>query len=71
MDEGGDQMTRLIQILSGPHDDDGQFWNSCLVTDGRYDWSEDIYYDTLCDAITEFEDLREFGYIELEDEEDE
>ena len=60
---------KIIQILGGPYEDDGVFWNLCLIkSDGGDIWEEEIYYDSPADALGDFEDLRKFGPIELEDE---
>lgn len=60
---------KIVQILSGPYDMEGMVWNLCLVSDGEHMWDEEIYYDSIEDALGDFGELRNFGSIELEDEE--
>lgn len=59
---------KIEQILSGPYEMDGMVWNLCLVSDGEDVWDEEIYYDSLEEAIADFQDIRNDGYIDLEDE---
>lgn len=59
---------KIVQILSGPYEMEGMVWNLCLVSDGEQMWNEEIYYDSIADALGDFEELRKFGPIELEDE---
>ena len=57
---------KIVQILSGPYDMEGMVWNLCLVSDGDDMWNEEIYYDSVGDALSDFEDLRNEGAIEVE-----
>ena len=66
MDEGETKM-KIVQILGGPYKDDGMFWNVCLIKSGDAMWEEEIYYDSAADALSDFEDLRKYGPIDLED----
>lgn len=60
---------KIVQILSGPYEMEGMVWNLCLVSDGNGElWDEEIYYDSLAEAIADFEDIRSDGYIDVEDE---
>jgi hypothetical protein len=59
---------KIVQILSGPYDMEGMVWNLCLVSDGEHMWDEEIYYDSLSDALNDFEDLRNEGAIEVEED---
>lgn len=59
---------KIVQILSGPYDMEGMVWNLCLVSDGEHMWNEEIYYDSVSDALSDFEDLRNEGAIEVEDD---
>jgi hypothetical protein len=60
---------KIVQILSGPYEMEGMVWNLCLVSDGSSEmWDEEIYYDSLAEAIADFEDIRSDGYIDVEDE---
>ncbi len=60
---------KIVQILGGPYENGGLFWNLCLLrTEDGVMWEEEIYYDSPADALSDFEDLRKFGPIEIEDE---
>ena len=59
---------KIIQILGGPYEADGMYWNLCLIkSDDGNMWEEEVYYDSAEDALSDFEDLRKFGPIELGD----
>ena len=59
---------KVVQILSGPYDTQGLVWNVCLVHDGSSYWEEEIYYESMREAIGDFDDLRNQGFIELEED---
>lgn len=61
-------MIRILDILSGPYEQEGVVWLECLMTDGLgSEWSEDIYYDNIGDALEELEDIHLYGSIDLDD----
>lgn len=58
---------KIVQILGGPYEDKGVFWNLCLVMSDEYEhaWEEEIFYDSPEDALADFEDLRKLGPIDI------
>ncbi len=62
-------MIRILDILSGPYEQDGMVWLECRMTDGLgNDWIEEIYYDDMRDALDELEDFHMYGIVEIEDD---
>jgi len=59
---------KIVQILSGPYEMEGMVWNLCLVSDGGDTWDEEIYYDSMAEAIADCEDIGSDGYLDLDDE---
>ena len=59
---------KITQILNGPFDVDGMIWNVCQVSEGDLSWDEEIYYDTVGEALGDFEELRNSGYIDVDDD---
>ena len=59
---------KIVQILSGPYEMEGMVWNLCLVSDGGATWDEEIYYDSMADAIADCGDIGSDGYLDVEDE---
>lgn len=59
---------KIVEILDGPFSEGGLVWMRCILTDGRGDyWAEDIYYETLCEAYEDLDDVTELGAeIELD-----
>lgn len=60
---------KIVQILSGPFEMGSFVWNLCLVKEGDAVWEEEIYYDSIGDALADFDDLQEVGAIDFYDDE--
>lgn len=59
-------MSQIVEIISGPKEDySGLFYNECMILNSDGVLGVDmVYYDTLCDALGDFDEIRE-GSIEI------
>jgi hypothetical protein len=59
---------RIVGLVSGPYSTGGYHWNVCEVTDGRDFWHEEIFYDTLEEALEDCYHISCGGEFDLEED---
>ena len=61
-------MMKIVGFISGPYSTQGYHWNVCEVSDGFDVWLEEIYYDSIEEAMEDCYHINDGMEFDLEED---